>query len=80
MPVGKSARQTNALQDDASLTDEIPVQDIDETAESGEVPGALPDEDDDNAYQESDAALPDDLEEKAINRNPSKEGGHFDEV
>jgi len=29
---------------------------------------------------ESDEALPDDLEERAIRRNPSREGGTFDEV
>lgn len=43
---------------------------------SGEAPG----EDDDNAYQNSDEALPDDQEEAAITRDPSKEGGRFDEI
>jgi hypothetical protein len=42
--------------------------------------GELPDEDDDNEYQESDEALPDDEEERAIARNPAKKGGRFDEV
>lgn len=42
--------------------------------------GDLPGEDDDNEYQESDEALPDDEEERAIERNPGKEGGRFDEV
>lgn len=42
--------------------------------------GEAPEEDDDNAYQNSDEALPDDREEAAITRNPSKEGGRFDEV
>jgi hypothetical protein len=42
--------------------------------------GELPDEDDDNPYQESDEALPDDTEEAAISRDPSKEGTRFDEV
>lgn len=37
-------------------------------------------EDDDNPYQESDAALPDDLEEEVLDRDPSKEGARFDEV
>ena len=37
-------------------------------------------EDDDNAYQNSDEALPDDLEEVAIARDPGREGGRFDEV
>ncbi|MEO9337994.1 hypothetical protein ABFT80_11175 [Mesorhizobium sp. SB112] len=42
--------------------------------------GELPEEDEDNAYQNSDEALPDDQDEKALKRNPSKEGGRFDEV
>ena len=42
--------------------------------------GDLPDEEDDNAYQDSDEALPDDRDERVISRNPSKEGGRFDEV
>ena len=42
--------------------------------------GDLPEEDDDNAYQNSDEALPDDGEERAISRDASREGGRFDEV
>lgn len=42
--------------------------------------GEAPEEDDDNAYQESDEALPDDAEEAAIDRRPSREGGRFDEI
>lgn len=42
--------------------------------------GDLPEEDDDNAYQNSDEALPDDKEERAIARDPDREGGRFDEV
>lgn len=34
----------------------------------------------DNPYQKPDEALPDDEEEAAISRNPSGEGGRFDEV
>lgn len=41
--------------------------------------GEPPDENDDNAYQESDEALPDDEEERAISRDPSKQGGHSNE-
>lgn len=33
----------------------------------------LPEEDDDNPYQESDEALPDNEEERALSRNPSKQ-------
>jgi hypothetical protein len=40
----------------------------------------LPEEDDDNPYQESDEALPNDREERAITRDPGKESGLFDEV
>lgn len=39
-----------------------------------------PGEDDDNPYQNSDEALPEDGEEAAIARNPSRKGGRFDEV
>lgn len=42
--------------------------------------GKAPGEDDDNAYQNSDEALPEDGEEAAITRDASKEGGRFDEV
>lgn len=41
--------------------------------------GELPDEDDDNANQDSDDALPDDEEEAAIKRHPTREG-RFDET
>ncbi|TPK71089.1 hypothetical protein FJ930_15805 [Mesorhizobium sp. B2-4-15] len=41
--------------------------------------GDLPEEDDDNPYQESDEALPDDEEEAAIARRPGLEG-RFDET
>jgi hypothetical protein len=46
----------------------------------GQSGGELPGEDDDNPYQESDEALPDDAEEAAITRDPSKGGTRFDEV
>jgi hypothetical protein len=36
--------------------------------------------DEDDPYQESDEALPDDLEEKVISQNPSRVGGRFDEI
>ncbi|KFB10135.1 hypothetical protein [Nitratireductor basaltis] len=42
--------------------------------------GELPEEDDDNPYQESDDALPDRAEERALRRDPSKEGERFGEV
>lgn len=38
------------------------------------------DEDDDNALQQSDEALPNDDDEAALSRRPSREGSRFDEV
>lgn len=34
----------------------------------------------DNYYQEPDEALPDDREERTLRRDPSREGGRFDEI
>ncbi|MER8376320.1 hypothetical protein NKH19_11870 [Mesorhizobium sp. M1338] len=50
-------------------------------SENGDIEkdGELPEEDDDNAYQNSDEALPDDQEEAAIKRHPTREG-RFDET
>lgn len=63
---------------DAVEAASVPPEDGD--ARLGDKPdGELLDEDDDNAYQESDEALPDDLEEKVLSRDPSKGGGRFDE-
>lgn len=42
--------------------------------------GELPGEEDDNPFQDSDEALPNETEERALRRNPSKEGGRFDEI
>jgi hypothetical protein len=39
-----------------------------------------PGEDDDNAYQSSDEALPDDAEEAALDRSPSREDTRFDQI
>ncbi|MBZ9860151.1 hypothetical protein FJW05_08830 [Mesorhizobium sp. B2-9-1] len=48
--------------------------------DDAEAQGVLPEEDDDNPYQESDEALPDDEEERVLSRDPSKEGSRFDEA
>lgn len=69
---------------DAALPpEEILVPDVDE-ALAGEGPvdtsDAEAEEDDDNPYQESDEALPDDEEEKVIERNPWREEVIFDDV
>lgn len=58
----------------------------DSVAENGdfrydvEPSGEAPEEDDDNPYQNSDEALPEDREEAALARSPAREGGRFDEV
>ena len=61
--------------------------DMDELPAKGEIPQQFEDElmeeeteSEDDPYQESDEALPDDAEERVIDRNPSREGGAFDEV
>ena len=53
-----------------------PEIDLEELAEE-EI--AEDEDDDDNPYQDSDEALPDDEEEAAIGRDPSREGTRFDE-
>ncbi|KXG88081.1 hypothetical protein [Agrobacterium bohemicum] len=70
-----------------ALDQELVDLDVSDLPEEGELPQQveqeLRDEEaetDDDPYQESDDALPDDLEEKVIDRNPSREGGTFDEV
>ena len=70
-----------------ALDQELVDMDVSDLPEEGELPQQveqeLRDEEaetDDDPYQESDDALPDDLEEKVIDRNPSREGGTFDEV
>ena len=61
--------------------------DIDSLPAKGEIPQSIEQEieeeeaeTEDDPYQESDEALPDDAEERVIDRNPSREGGAFDEV
>ena len=56
----------DAIKGSKILPDSVPGNGDDKEAE-------LPEEDDDNPYQESDEALPDDEEERAISRNPSKQ-------
>ena len=61
--------EVDDLPEDGELSQQIEQELRDEEAET-----------DDDPYQESDDALPDDDEEKVLNRNPSMEGGKFDEV
>lgn len=74
------------LNEDAMNEDLLDV-DIDALPAKGEIPQSIEQEieeeeaeSEDDPYQESDEALPDDAEERVINRNPSREGGTFDEV
>lgn len=57
-----------------------PIIELIDDLEDDEPDGSLPEEDDDNRYQDSDDALPDDLEEAVLDKDPSKEGSRFDEV
>lgn len=66
----------DAVEGDKVLPDSVVV----ENGDTEETEGALPEEDDDNPYQDSDEALPDDKEERVLSRDPSKEGSRFDEV
>lgn len=70
-----------------ALDQEILDVEVDELPEDGELSQQIEQElreeeaeTDDDPYQESDDALPDDVEEKVLDRNPSREGGKFDEV
>lgn len=75
---GLEEQDWEAIESGALRPDSIPENgdlryDIERTGEALE-------EDDDNPYQNSDEALPEDRDEAAIGRNPAKEGGRFDEV
>ncbi|WP_421362987.1 hypothetical protein [Agrobacterium rosae] len=61
--------EVDDLPEDGELSQQIEQELREEEAET-----------DDDPYQESDDALPDDVEEKFLDRNPSREGGKFDEV
>lgn len=60
--------------------EEVPLMELPEDFLDEQPTGELPEENDDNSYQESDEALPDDLEEAVLRKDPSKEGSRFDEV
>ncbi|HMF66432.1 MAG TPA: hypothetical protein VK602_02345 [Phyllobacterium sp.] len=64
-------------------TEEVEIQADDELAILGErqvepADNGLSEDDDDNPYQESDEALPDDEEEAEIARDPEREGHRFE--
>ena len=68
----------DALEGNEVLPDSVAVESG--APDTGETEGTLPEEDDDNTYQNSDEALPEDDEERVLSRDPSKEGSRFDEV
>ncbi len=60
--------------------EEVPLVELPEDLLDEEPSGELPEEDDDNPYQESDEALPNELEEAVLRKDPSREGSRFDEI
>ena len=75
------------LESEDALDQAVSDLDVEELPAKGEIPQELEHEieedeleTEDDTYQESDEALPDDAEERVIDRNPSREGGAFDEV
>ncbi len=75
------------LESEDALDQAVSDLDVEELPSKGEIPQELEHEieedeleTEDDPYQESDEALPDDAEERVIDRNPSREGGTFDEV
>ena len=64
----------------ANEDDNLPLADLPEDMLEDEPDGDLPEEDNDNPFQESDEALPDDLEEAVLRKDPSRESSRFDEV
>jgi hypothetical protein len=49
-------------------------------SDKGDPFASAPEENDDNAYQSSDEALPDDQEEAALDNSISREGTRFDQI
>ncbi|PVE51173.1 hypothetical protein [Rhizobium rhizogenes] len=75
------------LESEDALDQAVSDLDVEELPAKGEIPQELEHEieedeleTEDDPYQDSDEALPDDAEERVIDRNPSREGGAFDEV
>ena len=65
------------VSDDVIADDELAIRG--EHLVESEDAGDLSEDDDDNAYQESDEALPDDEEEREIARDPEREGRRFND-
>jgi hypothetical protein len=77
--MGKTMNDNKNPDQGADDLEESVLEDIAGTAMLSAIPesGELPEEDNDNSYHE---ALPDDLEEQVLSRDPSREGSRFDEV
>ena len=87
MPTERTIRDANEAFEEKTALEQPDWDDIegatglaDEMDENDEPTGELPEEDDDNPDQESDEALPDDLEERVLYKDPSKESERFGEV
>lgn len=63
--------------DDVIADDDLAIQGAHQV--QSEDAGDLSEDDDDNPYQESDEALPDDEEEREIARDPEREGRRFND-
>lgn len=68
------------MRPEANENHNLPLADLPEELIDDEPGGDLPEEDDDNPFQESDEALPDDLEERVLDKDPSRQGSRFDEI
>lgn len=68
------------MRPEANENDNLPLADLPEELIDDEPDGDLPEEDDDNPFQESDEALPDDVEEMVLDKDPSRQGSRFDEI
>jgi len=65
------------VEDDVIADDELAI--LGERQIESADPGEISEDDDDNAYQNSDEALPDDEEEVEIARDPEREGRRFND-
>ncbi|MBB3947262.1 hypothetical protein GGQ73_003228 [Rhizobium skierniewicense] len=79
--------RTPLTENEDALDQDIVDLEVDDLPEGGDLSQQIEQElreeeaeTDDDPYQESDEALPDDDEEKVLDRNPSLEGGAFDDV
>ncbi|HVK90894.1 MAG TPA: hypothetical protein VM468_05730 [Mycoplana sp.] len=80
-PGGNDGDEPQTVNDvDAAETAPDSLPDPGDVSPAPDHDGAAPESQDDDAYQNSDEALPDDAEEQTIARNPWREGKQFGEV